>query len=349
MIFTETIFGQMPNGSNAMLFTVDTQNGMILKITNFGACVTSIQTANKYGTLEEITAGFSTLNQYLKGHPHFGVTVGRFANRIAKGRFTIDKTEYKLPLNNGVNHLHGGNNGFHSKLWNYIVKQYEKEIGIEFTYTSPHLEEGYPGNLNVSVTYTITHKNEIIIDFKAKTDKATHVNLTNHCYFNLNGFKRSIEDHTLQLKALTYLPTDQTQIPTGELRSVIGTPFDFTKPKMVGESLNQIEGGIDHCFALENAETKNSPAATLECKSSGRKLEVYCTQPGIQVYTGNSLDGSVIGHNGTIYTRHSAICLETQHFPDSPNLPQFLSTLLKPNETYHQNSRMVFSVLHSLP
>lgn len=345
MIFTEEIFGQMPNGSNAMLFTVDTENGMIVKITNFGACVTSIQTADSKGKLEEITAGFPTLNQYLKGHPHFGVTVGRFANRIAKGRFTISKTEYQLPVNNGLNHLHGGNNGFHSKLWNYATKQNEKEVSIEFTYTSPHLEEGYPGNLNVSVTYTITQQNEIIIDFKAKTDKATHVNLTNHCYFNLNGFKRSIEDHTLQLNALSYLPIDQTQIPTGEVRSVTGTPFDFTKPKMVSESLSQIEDGIDHCFAIDNAEPKTLPAATLTCNSSGRKLDVYCTQPGLQVYTGNSLDGSIFGHNGTIYTKHSAICLETQHFPNSPNQPQFPSTLLKPNETYYQTTRMVFSVL----
>ncbi len=345
MIYTEDIFGQMPNGSKAMLFTVDTEHGLIVKLTNFGACFTSIQTANSKGELDEITAGFSTLEKYINGHPHFGVTVGRFANRIAKGRFTIDGVEYKLPLNNGVNHLHGGNNGFHNKLWSYSIKQNKKEVSIEFTYISPHLEEGYPGNLDVSVTYTINQQNEVVIDFKATVDRTTHVNLTNHCYFNLNGFKRSIENHELLINALYYLPVDQTQIPTGELRSVIGTPFDFTKSKMVGESLKQIEGGIDHCFAIQNAEQISSPAATLSCKSSGRKLEVYCTQPGIQVYTGNSLDGSVSGHNDKVYTKYIAICLETQHFPDSPNHPNFPSTLLKPNEIYHHTTRMVFSTI----
>jgi aldose 1-epimerase len=342
---SESVFGELPNGKKVMLFSFDTGNGMMVKITNYWGIITSISTADRKGNMDEITAGFSTLDQYLKGHPHFGVIVGRFANRIAKGSFTIDGVSYNLPINNGPNHLHGGNHGFHTKLWDYDLTVSKSKAVLKLSYHSKHLEEGYPGNLNVTIAYTILPKNELQIEFSATTDAKTHINLTSHCYFNLNGFKSSIEDHELFVNASHYLPVDQTQIPTGELRSVTETPFNFLKPKLLGNQIRTIDGGIDHCFALENAELKKSPDAILICNSTGRKLEVFTSQPGIQVYTGNSLDGSHTGHNGSIYSKHMAICLETQHFPDTPNHPQFPSTLLKPNETYHQTTRMAFSVL----
>jgi aldose 1-epimerase len=345
MRVSESVFGELPNKKKAMLLSFDTGNGMIIKITNYGGIITSIVAADRKGNMDEITAGFPSLDQYLKGHPHFGVVVGRFANRIAGGSFTIDGVSYSLPINNGPNHLHGGNHGFHTKLWDYALSASEDEAKLRLSYLSKHLEEGYPGNLNATVTYTILPNNELHIEFAATTDAKTHINLTSHCYFNLNGFKNSIHDHTLRINSSSYLPTNQNQIPTGQIADTRGSFFHLNKGCELKDILDKHTNGLDHCYVLNNREPLIDAAAVLSCNNTGRKLEVFCTQPGLQVYTGNFLDGTLTGHNGTIYKKQSAICLETQHFPDTPNHPQFPSTLLKPNETYHQTTRMAFSVL----
>ena len=335
-------FGKLADGSNVSLFTFEAEKGLKVKITNYGGIITSIEVPDKNGKFDEIVAGFPTLEQYLAGHPHFGVIVGRFANRIANGKFTIDHHEYCLPINNGVNHLHGGDSGFHTKLWNYELFEQKGCAKLKLNIVSPHLDEGYPGNLEVSVTYIIYDNNELHIDFSALTDEPTHVNLTSHSYFNLNGFKNDISDHKLVLDAYAYLPVDEHQIPTGKIERCDETPFDFSKPYSLGKKIDSIAGGVDHCFALKQPRSLTKPAAKLLHEESGRWLKVYCTQPGIQVYTGNSLDGSLVGHNGNCYQKHSAVCLETQHFPDSPNKPNFPITILMPDEEYSHQVRLAF-------
>ncbi|HPE18969.1 MAG TPA: aldose epimerase family protein [Tenuifilaceae bacterium] len=335
-------FGKLANGSAVSLFSFQAKKGLAVKISNYGGIITSIQIPDKYGVVDEIVAGFPTLNQYLQGHPHFGVIVGRFANRIANGKFVIDYKEFNLPINNGENHLHGGNNGFHTKLWDYNLTEYEDYAKLKLNLMSPHLDEGYPGNLEVSVTYIIYDNNELHIEFVAATDEPTHVNLTSHGYFNLSGFKNDIFDHKLLLDAYAYLPVDEHQIPTGDIKRWDETPFDFSKPYSLGKKLDAIEGGIDNCFALKQPRSLTKSAAKLIHEKSGRWLKIYCTQPGIQIYTGNSLDGSLVGHNGTRYNKHSAVCLETQHFPDSPNKPNFPITLLMPDEEYSHQVRYAF-------
>lgn len=337
-------FGVLPDGSKAKLFDFSSDQGMRVKITNYGGIITSIQTPDRHGKIEEITAGFTSLDKYLSGHPHFGVIVGRYANRIANGRFKILGREYSLPINNGPNHLHGGNNGFHTKLWSdKLVSEGNKGI-LKLTLFSRHNDEGYPGNLKVTVTYTISDDNEITIAYHATTDAHTHVNLTSHCYFNLNGFKDAVYDHSLFLDSLRYVEIDENQIPTGILKPCHGTPFDFSESTFLGERIMTIPGGIDHCFALNSPREIGRLAAMLCHEQSGRTLKLYSTQPGIQVYTGNSLDGSYVGHNQTVYQKHSAICLEAQHYPDSPNQPDFPSTLLSAGEVYQHETKMVFRI-----
>ncbi len=337
-------FGKLPDGSIPKLFNFEATNGMKLKISNYGGIITSIETPDRLGNTDEITAGFPTLEQYLKGHPHFGVIVGRYANRIANGRFMIYGKEYSLPINNGPNHLHGGSNGFHTKLWNHELETIGSKAVLKLYYISLHNEEGYPGNLKVTVIYTITDDNEISITYHAKTDAHTHVNLTSHCYFNLNGFKNEIYDHSLWLDSNNLIEVNEHQIPTGEIKPCVNTPFDFSTPASLGERIKIISGGIDHCFALNQPRKLIKPAALLSHEPSGRTLKVYCTQPGIQVYSGNSLDGSFTGHNQSVYKQHYAICLETQHYPDTPNHCNFPSTLLTPGETYFHETKMVFGV-----
>ncbi len=344
MIITAQDFGRLPDGRIAKIFRFSSSNGMEVGITNYGGIITSIKTPDRYGNIEEITAGFPVLEKYLMGHPHFGVIVGRYANRIAGGRFYVLGREYSLPINNGPNHLHGGHNGFHTKLWSDEIVSVGSKGVLKLTYHSPDGDEGYPGNLKVTVEYTITDGNEICIAYHATTDAQTHVNLTSHCYFNLNGFKNTIYDHTLFLDSLQYIEIDAHQIPTGILKSCRATPFDFSESTLLGERIKTIPGGIDHCFALNSPREMGRLAALLIHKPSGRTLEVYTTQPGIQVYTGNSLDGSYVGHNQTVYQEHSAICLETQHYPDSPNQPDFPSTLLSAGEVYQHETRMVFGI-----
>ncbi len=338
-------FGELPNGEQAKLFCFETDNGMRVKITNYGGIITSIEVPDRNGKSEEITAGFPSLDKYLQGHPHFGVIVGRFANRIANGRFRIFGKEYSLPINNGPNHLHGGNEGFHTKLWNYELQHSEQHAKLILTYISKHHEEGYPGNLRVTIVYTIHNSNRINITFQAKTDAHTHVNLTSHCYFNLSGFRGTIHDHTLFVNANHYLEVNENLIPTGELIPVVNSPFDLTSPKRLSSCLELLSDGFDHCFALNDPGYQSPLCAKLSHEESGRTMSVFCSQPGLQVYTGNSLDGTHIGHNNTAYIKHGAICLETQHFPNTPNQRSFPSTLLTPGETYLHEATLSFGII----
>ena len=337
-------FGTLPDGRVAYLYQFKTKNGMEVSITNYGGAITSVKVPGSNGVVQEVTAGFPTLDGYLGNHPHFGVLVGRYANRIAKGSFTIDGNTFTLPINNGPNHLHGGDNGFHRKLWEHNLKELPDGSALELSCVSPHLDQGYPGELTVRVTYTILQSNEIRIEYYAVTSAATHVNLTSHVYFNLNGFTDDVMRHMLSINAYGYTPVDANQIPTGEIRSAEGTPYGFSIPKAIGSDFDLAGPGYDHNFVLNQPRCLSTPAATVYEPASGRTLTVYTTQPGIQLYTGNSLDGSVVGHNGVAYAKNSAFCLETQHFPDTPNKPQFPSTLLRVGEEYSHFTRFIFGV-----
>lgn len=336
-------FGTMDDGRQVHLFTLSNENGMEVSITNYGGIVTSIKVPDKDGNIENVALGFDDLEKYKTGHPFFGAIAGRYANRIAKGRFELNGEVYKLATNNGENHLHGGVEGFDKKVWDYEVN--EEENSVTFSYLSPDGEEGYPGNLDTDVTYTLTDENELRIDYHATTDKPTVVNLTNHSYFNLSGDpSEGILDHLLTIIADRYTPVDEGLIPTGELKSVIGTPFDFTVPKPVGAHIDSITPGYDHNFVLNNPDSGVRKIAMVEHKESGRMMEVYTDQPGVQLYTGNFLDGSIVDRMGNPIEQHAALCLETQHFPDSPNKPEFPSTVLKPGETYETTTIYQFKV-----
>ena len=342
MIVEKNIFGVMPDKREAMLFKFITCNGLEVSISNYGGIITSIKSPDRYGNVREITAGFSTLDQYLQGHPYFGAIVGRYANRIGDGKFSINGDNYTLSVNDGKNHLHGGNMGFDKKLWDYHLAEYDDRAVLELEYLSPHLEEGYPGNLKAGVIYSISSDNELSVSFTGETDMATHLNMTSHCYYNLSGFVNNIYDHKLMLRSSSYLETDEQGIPTGEIISSEKSPCDFRRFKKLDESISLSAGGIDHSFVIDEISNYEMPAAVVTHDESGRRLTIYTTQPGVQVYTGNFLDGSITGHNATVYSKHCAICIEPQHFPDSPNHPEFPSTLLVPGEKYSQKIRFVF-------
>lgn len=350
MITSTETFGKLKDGTKVTAYHMETTDGMKVTIINYGAAVTSIVMPDKNGKVEEITAGFPVLDAYLAEHPFFGVTVGRYANRIAKGTFSLNNKKYQLPVNNGNNHLHGGPNGFHRRLWDSSLHSESSKAILTLTYTSKDGEEGYPGNLDVTVIYTVSDDNTIKMDYKAATDAATHVNLTNHAYFNLGGFRNTVHDHELQLAARSYVATNGEQIPTGVLKDCRNTAYDFSSMKPVGTALEELPDGVDHCFVLNGRDDKGElingkpSSAKLTHPASGRVLEVFTTQPGVQVYTGNVLDGTLTGHGGTQYIRQSAICLETQHFPDSPNQPGFPSTLLVPGQPYEQTTLWKLSV-----
>lgn len=326
-------FGTMDDGRQVQLFTLSNENGMEVSITNYGGIVTSLKVPDKEGNIENVVLGFDDLEKYKSGHPFFGAITGRYANRIANGQFELNDETYQLATNDGENHLHGGESGFDKKLWDAEVN--EDENSITLNYLSPDGEEGYPGNLDVEVTYTLTDDNELTIDYHAITDKPTVVNLTNHSYFNLSGHpSQGILDHLLTINADRYTPVDDGLIPTGELRSVQETPFDFTEPETVGARIESIPPGYDHNFVLNNPDSGIRKIATVEHEESGRIMEVYTDQPGVQLYTGNFLDGSLMDHHGTPIEQYAALCLETQTFPDSPNKPEFPSAVLNPGETY---------------
>ena len=334
-------FGKLSDGRSVRLFTLETPGGLRISITNYGGIITSIRMPDRQGKADEITAGFPSLEPYLNNHPYFGTITGRYANRIANGRFTLEGKTWELPTNSPSGHLHGGPGGFHTRLWDYTIEQKNEETSLHLTYLSPHLEEGYPGNLSARVTYTLKKNDELLISYEAQTDAPTHVNLTNHAYFNLGGFRKKIFDHHLMVDANHYLELNDQLLPTGKLAQLEGTSIDY---RLQDGSLRPISEPADYCFVLNHGHSLDHPAAVLFHPDSGRRLSLFCTQPGIQVYTANFLDGSLKGHQDVIYEQHHAVCLETQHFPDSPNHPEFPSTLLRPGETYRHQSRFVFDI-----
>ncbi len=320
------------------LYTLTNKEGNEVKISNYGGKVTSWITPDKNGTNASIVLGFDSAKKYTPAVPYFGALIGRYGNRIAKGKFTLDGKTYTLATNNGANHLHGGNKGFDKVIWT-AQPTVDSIPSLTLTYLSKDGEEGYPGNLKVTVKYTLTDSDELKIEYSATTDKATPLNLTNHSYFNLSGDPTTpILDEEVQINASKYTPVDSTLIPTGELKDVKGTPFDFTKPTKIGLHINEIPAkpvGYDHNFVLNNSDTTLHQAAIVYDPTSGRQLEVLTTQPAIQFYTGNFLDGTLKLDNGKPINQHTALCLETQHYPNSPNQASFPSTILKPGETFH--------------
>ncbi len=343
MSIHKEVFGEV-NGKIVYLFTLTNTDGVEMKITNYGGIVTSLSVPDSKGNFEDIVLGFDNLQPYLDGHPYFGAIVGRYGNRIANGEFTIDGIDYKLATNNGVNSLHGGIKGFDKVLWTPKSIKKEHSVGLKLTYLSKDGEEGYPGNLKVTVKYSLTDNNEFVIDYEAETDKKTPVNITHHSYFNLKGAGNGdILDHNMRINADAYAVVNDVLIPTGELHSVAGTPFDFREPFVIGERMADVEGGYDHTFVLNNNNNLKKIITVSEDKS-GRIMEVFTSEPGVQFYSGNFLDGSITGKQGKVYNKHYGFCLETQHFPDSPNQPEFPNTILKPGEVYKYRTVYKFSV-----
>jgi aldose 1-epimerase len=339
-------FGKTADGRQVDLYTLTNANGLKARITNYGAIVVSLEVPGRNGTLDDVTLGFDTLQEYLEGHPYFGAIVGRYGNRIGKARFTLNGVEYKLAANNGENHLHGGIKGFDKVVWDARPLTQTDAVGVRLVYLSRDGEEGYPGNLTCIVTYTLNSSDEFNITYEALTDKPTPVNLTHHSYFNLAGQgKGDILGHEMMLNADSFTPVDKGLIPTGELRPVKGTPFDFTKPTAIGARISQDNEqlkfglGYDHNWVLNKNDVAlggggASLAARVYEPTTGRVMEVYTTQPGIQFYSGNFLDGTNIGKGGKVYKHRYGFCLETQHFPDSPNKPNFPSVILEPGQKY---------------
>ena len=332
------------DGKEVYLFTLTNKNGVEVKISNYGATITSWIAPDKKGEKSNIVMGFDSLAGYLAKPPYFGATVGRYGNRIANGKFSIDGNGYTLAANNGKNHLHGGLKGFDKVVWE-VAEVNENTPALTLHYLSKDGEEGYPGNLHCTITFTLSDDNELGIEYSADTDKPTVLNLTNHSYFNLTGnVDNSILKHTLMINADRYTPVDSTLITTGELKAVAGTPFDFTKPAEIGSRIDNVPGGYDHNFVLNRKDSSLQLAAVLSDSISGRKLEVFTTEPGVQFYTGNFLDGSIKTDAGKAINKNAAMCLETQHFPDSPNKPKFPSTVLRPGQKYHTMTRYKLSV-----
>lgn len=319
-----------------------------VELINLGATITAIYAPDKAGVRKNIVAGFNDLQAYWENPAYFGSTVGRYANRIAGGKLTIDGVNYQLPVNNDSNHLHGGFEGFHKKVWQVIqCSQNEEQASITMSYTSPDGEEGYPGTLSVQVRYILDRHNRLTITYTANTDKATPVSLTNHSYFNLTGFENPlVTDHLLRINADNYTEKNSSNTPTGRLLPVTGTPLDFTHARPVGQSIGQLPAdmGFDHNYMLRPYDAENIPAAELEDPESGRVLRVFTDQPGIQLYSANYWDGSITGAQGVPYLKHGAVALETQAFPDSPNHAQFPETILRPGETYRRKTIFVFDV-----
>ncbi len=342
----KTDYGKTPSGEKVDLYTLENDFGLKVGIITYGGIIVSIEVPDKDGKIEDIALGFDSLEFYLDQHPYFGSIVGRYANRIAKGKFTLDGEEYILAQNNGANALHGGIEGYDKKVWKAEEIRKENHPALKLTYTSEDGEEGYPGTVVNTVIYSINNDNELKIEYYAETDKATPINLTNHTYFNLAGHQNAqeITDHIAFLNADHYTPVDDTLIPTGKIESVEGTPFDFTSPKKIGERINadheQIEkgGGYDHNFVLNKKKEGLTFGGRVVEPQSGRMLEFYTTQPGVQFYTGNFLDSSLKGKKDVVYNHRFGFCLETQHFPDSPNQSDFPSVILKPGDQYNQTT-----------
>jgi aldose 1-epimerase len=342
-------FGKTADGVTVDLYTLTNDAGMTAKIMTYGAILTELDVPDRDGKVGDVVLGFDNLKDYLERNPHFGSTVGRVANRIAKGKFTLDGKEYTLAINNGPNSLHGGRQGFDKRIWKARPETAPNGASVELSYVSKDGEEGYPGNLTVRVVYTLTSNNFLRIDYSATTDKATPVNLTNHSYFNLAGAKTGdILDHELMIAAEKYTPADDTLIPTGEIKPVKNTPLDFTEPHKIGERIGQLKdfpgGGYDHNYVLnQGGKEEVALAARVSESKTGRIMEVYTTEPGVQFYTGNYLDGKLTGRGGVVYKKHAGFCLEAQHFPDAVHHDNFPSIILKPGETYRQTTIYKFA------
>jgi aldose 1-epimerase len=346
---TRDAFGTTGDGTSVDVFTLRNAAGVEVRAITYGGIITSLKVPDRSGAIGDVVLGFDSLDGYLKGHPFFGAIVGRYGNRIGKARFTIDGKAYPLATNNGPNHLHGGVRGFDKFVWQ--AEPMSGRAGVTFSRTSPDGEEGYPGNLAVRVSYELTDRNELVVDYHATTDKVTPVNLTQHSYFNLAGDGAGdILQHRLMINADRYTPVDGTLIPTGELAPVKGTPLDFTTATAIGARIDdshpQLKNGqgYDHNWVLNKAGNELSLAARVVEPSTGRTLEVSTTEPGMQFYTGNFLDGTLTGKGGHVYKRRNGFCLETQHFPDSPNKPNFPTTFLKPGQEYSSKTIFTFGV-----
>lgn len=341
------VFGKTRTGEVVELYTLTNDAGLKAKVTTWGACLVAMEVPDRQGRMSDITLGFDTLEPYLGAHPHFGVTTGRFANRIARGRFTLDGVTYQLGLNNGANHLHGGVTGFHHRNWK--AEPVAGGNAVRFAYTSADGEENYPGALKIAVTYTLTAKNELRIDYEATTDKPTVLNLTNHAYWNLAGAgEGDVLGHEVKLHASHFVPVDATSIPTGKIEPVAGGPMDFTTAKTLAKDFAQMTGepgGYDHNFCIDQAQPNAMTlAAEVYEPKSGRVMNISTTEPGIQLYTGNYLDGSGTGKGGKVYRKNYGFCLETQHYPDSPNQPAFPSTVLRPGQVFRSTTVHTFAI-----
>ncbi|RPH32313.1 galactose mutarotase [bacterium] len=334
-------FGTAPDGTPVYLYTLTNSHGMEAKIITFGGIVVSLKVPDRNGKLDDVVLGFDSVSSYVTNHSYFGALVGRYGNRIAKGKFTLDGKDYALATNDGSNHLHGGKFGFDQKVWEADEEESEPGKSLVLKYVSKDEEEGYPGTLSVKVRYAVTDSNELTVGYSAVTDKPTIVNLTQHSYFNLAGQGNGdILGHELTIVADRFTPVDSTLIPTGELRPVEGKPMDFRIPVAIGARINQKDeqlvrgGGYDHNWVLNRKDSALSLAASLHDPTTGRVMDVWTTEPGLQFYTGNFLNGTAIGKGGKAYNYRYGLCLETQHFPDSPNKPQFPSTVLRPGDHY---------------
>jgi aldose 1-epimerase len=345
-------FGTLPDGTAVELFTLTNAGGMDVRVTNYGGIITVIRTADRNGKFDDVTLGYDSLDGYLKSTPYFGAIVGRYANRIGKARFRLDGRTYKLAANDGPNTLHGGLKGFDKAVWK--AEPFEKEgvVGIVFSHTSPDGDEGFPGTLSIQVTYTLSDQNELAFDFHATTDKPTVLNLTQHAYFNLAGEgSGDVLGHELTINADRYTPVDATLIPTGELANVAATPLDFRTSTAIGARIDadhqqiRLGKGYDHNYVLNRQGDELVLAARVEEPKSGRVLEVRTTEPGMQFYSANWLDGTITGKSGRPYQRRHAFCLETQHFPDSPNKSAFPTTTLRPGEEFRSKTVYTFSTL----
>jgi len=339
-------FGKTPDGEDVVSYSLTNRNGVRVGLINLGATVTAVNVPDKDGKLANVTLGFDDLDGYLANAPYFGGICGRYSNRIANGKFTLDGETYQLATNNAPSHLHGGKVGFNKRVWQHEKVESADSVGVKFTYVSSDGEENYPGNLTVRVTYSLNDANELKIDYEATTDKATVLNLTNHCYWNLSGgAQATILENELTLMCDKYLPVDEAGIPIGELAAVAGTPMDFTTPHKIGERITEPvngNGGYDHCWVVNGKMGDLRSAAKVVEPQSGRVMEILTTEPGIQFYTGNFLTGTPETGNAV---KHGALCLEAQHFPDSPNQPEFPTTVLKPGEVYRQTTVHRFSVV----
>ena len=348
-VMEKTPFGKTPSGEAVELYTLKNASNVRVQIMTYGGTVVSLQVPDRDGMLGDIVLGYDTLDGYLKNSPYFGSLIGRYGNRIGNGRFSLDGKQYQLPKNNGENTLHGGIKGFDKVLWKATEVRSNDGVGLSLTYLSKDGEEGFPGNLSVKAVYTLTNNNELKIEYSGATDKTTVVNLTHHSYFNLAG-EGNILQHELMISAEQFTPVDAGLIPTGELRNVKGTPMDFTQPTAIGARIEQqdeqliLGKGYDHNWVLKPNKSGNlSLAARVYEPRSGRVMEVSTTEPGLQFYSGNFLDGNITGKGGQVYKQRSGFCLETQHFPDSPNKPRFPSTVLKPGQQYTSTTVYKFS------